>query len=195
MEDTMTQGVREGCFRGLMAVIAGVAIICVLALLFTGCKSVQVKENINYRDSVISHHKYDTTRITFTDTLHVTASSESERESDTDIVFGSGGGTYNTQTGEATNVVGVKQSKKEKELQQLVVVQKTTIDKQSAIIDEQKEQITKLEKELEEKQNTADIVPQRKSWDRFCAWYTIISWVLVLLIVAWKLFKRFYLKR
>lgn len=172
-----------------------ISIFFAALLLFGSCKSVQVIEKVNYRDSVIFHHKYDTTRITITDTLHVTASSESERESDTDIVFGAGGGTYNTQTGEATNVVGVKQSKKEKELQQLVINQKTTIDTMSATIDEQKEQITQLEKELEEKQNTDDIKPKRSGWDKFCTWYTIISWIILILCIAWWAFKKFYLKR
>lgn len=149
------------------------------------CKSMQSVEKINYRDSVITQIVYDTTRITITDTIHVTASSESERESDTDILFGAGGGTYNTQTGEATNVIGVKQSKKEKELQQLVVEQKTTIDQQSATISEQSTYISHLQSELEEKQNTADIKPKRSGYDRFCSWWFWITAILLLLRFLW----------
>ena len=173
----------------------GLGLLLAAILLLGSCKSVQVVEKVNYRDSTILHHKYDTTRITITDTLHVTASNESEKESDTDIVFGAGGGTYNTQTGEATNVIGVKQSKKENELQQLVINQQTTIDKQSATIDEQNTRISDLESELEERQNTADIKPKRSGWDRFCTWWVVISWLLMLLYAAWWAFKTFYLRR
>lgn len=174
-------------------------IICLLlllaAFLLSGCKSVQSVEQVRTKDSIILHHIYDTTRITVTDTLRVEASSESEKESETEIMFGEAGGTYNAQTGEATNVVGVKQSKKEKELQQLVIDQQTTIDKQSKTIAEQTERITQLEKEFEEKQNTSDIKPQRNGWNKFCTWYTIISWIILAMFVAWLVFNKFYLKR
>ena len=161
------------------------ALLLAFCATMISCKSMQSVEKINYRDSVILHQVYDTIRITITDTIHVTASSESERESDTDIVFGAGGGTYNTQTGEATNVVGVKQSKKEKELQQLVVEQKTTIDQQSATISEQSTYISHLQSELEEKQNTADIQPKRSGYDRFCSWWFWITAILLLLRFLW----------
>lgn len=162
-------------------------------LLLGSCKSMQSVEKVNYIDSVITHQVYDTTRITIADTIKVEASRESEKESETEIVFGAGGGTYNAQTGEATNVQSVKQSSKERELQQLVYNQQTTIDQQSATIDEQQNRITQLEQEVEEKQNTADIKPKRNGWDRFCTWYTIISWLLIILCIAWWAFKKFYL--
>ena len=175
--------------------IIGLCLFFAALLLFGSCKSVQAVEKVNYRDSTILHHHYDTTHITLTDTIHVTASNESERESETEIVFGAGGGTYNAHTGEATNVAGVKQSSKEKELQQLVLNQVTTINRQSATIDSLNATIKQLKKESEEKQNTSDIKPQRNGWDRFCTWYVIISWILVALCVAWWAFKRFHLHR
>lgn len=153
-------------------------------LLLGSCKSMQNIEKVNYRDSVITHHVYDTTRITITDTIKVEASKESEKESETEIVFGEGGGTYNAQTGEATNVQSVKQSNKERELQQLVYNQQTTIDQQSATIDEQQNRITQLEQEVEEKQNTSDIKPKRNGWDRFCTWWFVVTAILLLVKIA-----------
>ena len=170
--------------------ILACAIFLAALLLFGSCKSVQTVEKVNYRDSTILHHKYDTTRITITDTIKVEASRESEKESDTDIVFGAGGGTYNTQTGEATNVVGVKQSKREKELVQLVADLTETIDMQHTALEERDVRITELEKELEEKQNTADIKPKRSGYARFTSWWFWITALLLLIkIAAWMMEK------
>ena len=176
-------------------IILGTGIFLAALLIFGSCKSMQSVEKVNYRDSVITQIVYDTTHITITDTIKVTASSESKKESDTEIVFGEGGGTYNAQTGEATNVAGVKVSSKEEELRQLVIDQRTTIDQQSATIDEQNTRISELESELEQKQNTSDIKPKRNGWDRFCTWWVVISWILIALCIAWWAFKKFYLHR
>lgn len=164
-------------------VIIGLLLLLAAFVLF-GCKSVQSVEQVHTRDSLILHHIYDTTRITVTDTLRVEASSESEKDSETEIMFGDGGGTYNAQTGEATNVSGVKVASKEKELTQTVMEKRTTIDMQQKTIDEQDARITELESELEEKQNTADIKPKRNGYDRFCSWWFWITAILLLIKVA-----------
>lgn len=186
----------NGCAMRIVGAMALFAATLIAFSMLTGCKSMQSVEMVNYRDSVITHVVYDTIRITITDTTHVEASKESEKESETEIVFGEGGGTYNTETGEATNVQSVKQSSKEKELQQLVMNQQTTIDKQSATINEQQNRITQLEQEVEEKQNTADIKPKRSGYDRFTSWGFWILIVLIVVVIAIRLWTRFYgLKR
>ncbi len=65
--------------------IIGLCLFFAALLLIGSCKSVQAVEKVNYRDSIILHHHYDTTHITITDTIHVTASNKSERESETEL--------------------------------------------------------------------------------------------------------------
>lgn len=161
---------------------------------FVGCKSVQTQTQISYRDSIIYHTVIDTVFVTITDTVHVEASRENESESNTEIQFGEGGGTWNALTGEATNVANVKQSTKEKELQQMVLNYKHEADSASARCDSLVAANRDLQEQIEHQENTKEIKP-RSGWDRFCTWWTIGSWILILLAVTWFVFKKFYLHR
>ena len=51
-----------------------------------------------------------------------------------------------------------------------------------------------LQEQIEHQENTKEIKP-RSGWDLFCTWWTIGSWILILLAVAWFVFKKFYLHR
>lgn len=180
---------RKGCIAILIA-----ALLLAFACAATSCKSLQSETKYNYRDSIITHTYYDTVHVTITDTLSVHQSTESSKESTTEILFGDGGGTYNAQTGEATNVQSVKQSSKEKELQDLVAIYRHVADSLAATNDSLQHALTEAHGEEHVQQNTADITP-RTGWDRFCTWWVIISWILIILAVAWLLFKKFYLHR
>lgn len=160
-----------------------------------GCKSIQTETQINYHDSTIMHHRYDTTRITITDTLHVEASAERDKESETEIVFGHGGGTWNAVTGEATNVANVKQASRERELQKEVTTYKHVADSAFAMCDSLYRANHDLQEQIEQQQNTKDITP-RSGWDRFTTWWFIGSVVVLLLLLAygaWRLYRKYYL--
>ena len=173
-----------------------VIVLFVVGCLLNSCKSVQTQERVNYHDSVILSYRYDTTHIIIQDTSRVEASVDSEKESKTEIVFGDGGGSWNSQTGQAENVKSVRQSSRERELQRLVVEQYEMIDEQLVTIDSLQTCVTDLKEELEEKQNTADIRPKASGWHWFLVWWFWAS-VLVLLVwagvKAWKIYKRYWL--
>jgi len=179
---------RKGCIAVLFAIL--VAIECAA----TSCKSMNMDVNHDVRDSIILHHVYDTVRVTIIDSVRAEKKGESEKESTTELTFGEGGGTYNSHTGEATNVLSVKQSSKEKELQHQLLNYVHIVDSQAVKIDSLQQAITELHHDEHMEQNTKDITP-RSGWDRFCTWWTIGSWILILLAVAWWLFKKFYLHR
>lgn len=181
---------RKGCIAILIA-----ALCLAFACAATSCKSVKTEVKYNYRDSIITHYLFDTIHITITDTIHVEASSENESESETEIQFGEGGGTWNAQTGEATNVASVKQSNKEKELQKLNVTYKHIADSASAKCDSLFAANRDLQEQINHQENTKDITP-RSGWDRFCTWWTIGSWVVLLLLLVyacWRVYRKYWL--
>lgn len=169
-------------------------VVVVIAFCLGSCRSLKTETVINYRDSVITHYRFDTIHITITDTIHVEASSENESESNTEIQFGKDGGTWNTQTGEATNVASVKQASKEKELQNIKAVFKHITDSIALQIDSLNHIITNFHAEEHNEQNTKAITP-RSGWDKFCTWWTVCSWIVLILLAAWWAFKKFYLHR
>lgn len=181
---------RKGCIAILIA-----ALFLALACAATSCKSLQSETKYNYRDSTITHIVYDTIRVTITDTLHVTQSNESYRDNEKEIQFGEGGGTYNAQTGDATNVTRVNIKSTEKELQQMVLDYKHIADSLSATNESLRHALAEAHGEEHVQQNTKDITP-RSGWDRFCTWWTVGSWVVLLLLLVyacWRVYRKYWL--
>ena len=86
------------------------AIIALYILLASGCRSVQVKEKINWRDSTVINYR-DSIVWIYRDSVRIIEHHVTVRDSSgLFIQFAQGGGTYNSKTGEATNVAGVQQS-------------------------------------------------------------------------------------
>jgi len=194
MKPKLSPGQR-GVLHGFSIFLLIWIIFLAICLLLGSCKSVQTQTQIVYKDSTILHTKYDTTKITITDTIHVEASSGSESESETVIQFGEGGGTYNAITGQATNVVNVQQSSKDKEYQQIIKDQSITIDKRDATIDSLYIANRDLQEKIDHQENTKEITP-RSGWDKFCTWWFIGSCIVLLLLLAygcWRLYRKFYL--
>ena len=165
-----------------------------ICILLGSCKSIKTDVQYQYRDSIITHHVIDTTHVQVYDTTHIEQSQETHKDDELEIQFGAGGGTYNTQTGEATNVNNVKQKSKEKELQNTITSQAHTIDYQAATIDSLRQALNEAQAEEHMQANTKEITP-RSGWDKFCTWWTVGSWILLILLAAWWAFKKFYLHR
>ncbi len=181
--------------RGLSIFILLFCIFCVICVPLDSCKSVQTQTQVAYKDSTIYHTITDTSYVTITDTTHVEASKENESESNTEIQFGEGGGTYNMQTGEMTNVANLKLSSTVKELQKMNYTYKHIADSASAKCDSLFAANRDLQEQIERKENTKDITP-RSGWDKFTTWWFIGSCIVLLLLLAygaWRLYRKFYL--
>ena len=124
-------------------ILFGIAIsVCALLLVaFSGCKTIETSKTdlstTDKQDSVRTEIKHITDTIYQTIYVQVKDSSENEKQSSTEIVFGNGGGTWNSQTGEATNVSSVKTNETEKNLR----LQVSNLESE----------LTDLHKELQEK--------------------------------------------
>ena len=84
------------------------------------CKTINTtltdKSYINKKDSITKETILKTDTIIKTIYVQVKDSSANEKQSNTEIHFGQGGGTWNSQTGVATNVTSIKTSETEKNL-------------------------------------------------------------------------------
>lgn len=160
-----------------------------ICILLGSCRSVQQVVEYQYRDSVIVHH--DTTHTSVVDTNYVEQHVIVTDTTHIVIQFGEGGGTYNAQTGQATNVSGVQQSTYHNEQRDSTAFYKHQVESLTASNDSLSQSIGNYKSELKKEQ----AMPKRTGWDRFCTWYVIISWILIILAVAWWCFKKFYLRR
>ena len=139
-------------------------------------------EKTEYNDSTRIHIVYDTITVTITDTVRVEVHSKKETEDGTEINFGQGGGTYNSKTGEATNVASVKQSSKSTETEDLIREQKTQIDAFRATTDSLTAQVEHYASEIAKERQ----MPKRTSYDRFCSWwFWITACILLAKIACW----------
>ena len=115
----MTTDNRNNLWDDILFGIA-ISISALLLVAFSGCKTIET----THTDLSTTERKDSTNKeiIVKTDTVYQTTyvqvkdSSENEKQSSTEIVFGDGGGTWNAQTGEATNVQSVKTNETEKNL-------------------------------------------------------------------------------
>lgn len=187
---------QKHILRGFSVFLTIFTIFFLICILLGSCKSIKTDVKYEYRDSIITHVVYDTVHVTVTDTIHVEASSQSQKENETEIFFGEGGGTWNSQTGEATNVTSVKQSSKEKELQKMVFDYRHLVDSQAVQIDSLRQALTEAQGEEHTQQNTAEITP-RSGWDRFCTWWTIGTWIVLLgllVYAGWRVYRKWFLR-
>jgi hypothetical protein len=166
-------------------IVLGTAILAVLALavsVLPSCSSTKHIEQVRYRDSIITRHVTDTTFITIQDTLTVEQHSTSVDSSSLHIVFASGGGTYNTKTGEATNVAGVKENKHHEEQRDSIAKLRLQIDYYKAQSDSLAQMVSEYKSEIAKERE----VPKRNGYDRFCSWWFWITAILLLLkLAAW----------
>jgi outer membrane murein-binding lipoprotein Lpp len=117
------KNIWQTLYRGVMCdtrtttIIVG--LLVVLTLLLCGCKTTKTtindKSEINENTNVVEDVKSDSTSTNQTKEETTTTKEKETTKDNTELFFGDGGGTYNTNTGEFTNVVGAKiDSEKEK---------------------------------------------------------------------------------
>ena len=117
------KNIWQTLYRGIMCdtrtttIIVG--LLVVLVLLLCGCKTTKTtivdKSEINENTNVVEDVKSDSTSTSQTKEETTTTKEKETTKDKTELTFGEGGGTYNTNTGEFTNVVGAKiDSEKEK---------------------------------------------------------------------------------
>lgn len=157
-----------------------VVLIGLFILSLVSCRSVKVSEKVNYRDSTIVHHVTDTTHIEVTDTTHIEVHHIVTTEQGTTITFGQGGGTYNSKTGEATNVTGVQEHSSTTEQEDIIADLRTQLEVYKVTNDSLSQQITNYASELEQEREK----PKRSGYDRFCSWWFWITAILLLLKLA-----------
>ena len=161
-------------------VIIGMVLV-MTALCCVGCKTVQVSEKVNVRDSVAIRYQ-DSIRWHVRDSIHVIERHVTIKDSTgLTIHFGEGGGTYNAKTGEATNVAGVHQTDTHHEQRDSTAHYRNLAADYAHTADSIANRYNTLQTEY------AKVSKQtRTGYDRFCSWwFWITALLLVIKIAAW----------
>ena len=175
---------RAGCFGNAIRYGVGGGILAFLLwVLFgmVGCKTVQVSEKVNVRDSVAIHYK-DSIRWNIRDSVNIIEHHVTIKDSTgLTIQFGQGGGTYNAKTGEATNVAGVHQTDTHHEQRDSTAHYRNLAADYAHTADSIANRYNTLQTEY------AKVSKQtRTGYDRFCSWWFWITAILLLLkLAAW----------
>ena len=182
MEPQFEYRETSGCFYGFWIMVGAIAMTVILCLLFPGCASSKRMESSTGKDSTIFHHVYDTTRIVVAVTRSETKHSSTETKSGKQIFFGEGGGTYNDQTGEATNVSSVISDTHTSTETDSTALYRAELDAAHARNDSLSEVCKTYASQLE----TERTMPKRTAYDRFCSrWFWITAIWLLLKVAAW----------
>jgi hypothetical protein len=143
------------------------------------CKTVQVSEKVNVRDSVAIRWQ-DSTRWNVSDSLHIIEHHVTIKDSTgLTIHFGEGGGTYNAKTGEATNVAGVQQSDTHHEQRDSTNYYRALASDYKHSADSIADRYNTLQSEYRKV-----VEKSRTDYDRFCSWWFWITAILLLAKVA-----------
>ena len=159
-------------------------IVLVFAYIFSasGCASTKSMDKTDASENNTTQTSGEVTNVTQTDSTESEQHSSTETETGTEILFGSGGGTYNSKTGEATNVAGVKEKSKSHEQQDIIIRQKSQIEVLQARCDSLSSQVSTYQRELSEEKER----PRRTAYDRFCSkWFWISAIILLIKLAAW----------
>ena len=175
---------RAGCFGNAIRYGVGGGIIALLLwVLFgmVGCKSVQVSEKVNVRDSVAIRYQ-DSTRWNIRDSVNIIEHHVTIKDSTgLTIQFGDGGGTYNAKTCEATNVAGVHQTDTHHEQRDSTAHYRNLAADYAHTADSIANRYNTLQTEYEKVSKQT-----RTDYDRFCSWWFWITAILLLLkLAAW----------
>ena len=169
--------------QGCGTTIIGIIVIALIAAMFffSGCKSVQMSEKVNVRDSVAIRY-HDSIRWHVRDSLHIIEHHVTIKDSTgLTIQFGQGGGTYNAKTGEATNVAGVHQTDTHHEQRDSTAHYRNLAADYAHTADSIANRYNTLQTEYEKVSKQT-----RTGYDRFCSWWFWITAILLpLKLAAW----------
>ncbi len=172
----------RGCVCGCLIMAAAVAITLALILLFPSCASSRQAGRVNVRDSTVYNYR-DSTVYHYRDSVRMVEQRVTVYDSAGLVIrFGASGGTYNANTGEATNVAGVRRSDTRLEhrdstafYRQLSGQWKTRSDSLSQCVADYKSELS-IERER----------PKRTGYDRFCSrWFWLTAVWLLLKTAVW----------
>lgn len=178
------EGYRDtsGCRTQFFAYLIAVVLTVILCICFGSCASSKYSELSHQRDSTIYHHIFDTTKVNVIGTVNIRTNGTKSTEEGTQIAFGAGGGTYNTKTGEATNVASVNESRVIHEQKDSIANLKTDIKIARAYSDSLSQVVSDYKSELAKERE----VPKRSGYDRFCSrWFWITAIWLLLKLACW----------
>lgn len=164
--------------------IAAIAV----ALVFASCATPKnVTENILQNDSTNTNVSRETDTLIIRDTVYLNSTTIKDTESseETTLHFGDGGGTFNTNTGEATNVTSVTQSKtqREHELEEEVKQWQSTAEQYRCSLDSVVAVNHQLKSDTEE-----EPVGMSKA-ERFFHTSGVVAWCFVVIALLWLVLK------
>lgn len=170
----------------IIQTIVAALLVALLMWMVQSCRTPKetLDHQLNIKDSTVYHHVYDTTHVTVIDSMSYNASEETESKNQTTINFAEGGGTYNAATGEATNVATISQQSSSKGKSDTNILYTSRIDSLQSRCDSLTQVALSLQQSQHQKIEPPD-EPKRSGWDRFCTWWVIISWVIILVLLLW----------
>lgn len=157
-------------------------LVMAILMLFCGCKTTKTtindKSEINENTNVVEDVKRDSTSTNQTKEETTTTSEKETINEKTELTFGEGGGTYNANTGEFTNVVGAKiDSEKEK----LKAENKTLNEKYN----QTKNEFEAYKDSVNQANNKLDIESEvEETYQMDWYWFMIIGALLMLIAIV-----------
>lgn len=173
---------RNGCLSTGLAIFAVVVAMVIAGCCLCSCSTQKHVEQVNIKDSTVYNYK-DSTIYNYRDSINVITQHVTIFDSTgLQIQFAPTGGTYNAKTGEATNVLGVKQTDTHNEKKDSTAFYKSRYEHMSHTADSLKAEVSNYAQQLtDEKQ-----VPKRSAYDKFCSrWFWITAILLLLKLAAW----------
>lgn len=179
------KNIWETLYRGIMCdtrtTTIVVGLLVVLTLLLCGCKTTKTtindKSEINENTNVVEDVKSDSTSTNQTKEETTTTKEKETTKDKTELTFGEGGGTYNANTGEFTNVVGAKiDSEKEK-----LKAENKTLNEQ---YNQTKNEFEAYKDSVNQANNKLDIESEvEETYQMDWYWFMIIGALLMLIAI------------
>lgn len=159
-----------------------------VALACSSCRTPKnITETIEQKDSTSTQVRQERDTLIVHDTVYINSTTvrDSETNEETTLRFGEGGGTYNTNTGEATNVTDVTQSKskREHELEEEVKEWKKTAEQYKSSLDS-----ARVVNAIFNSDTKEEPVGMTKI-ERFFHTSGIIAWILIAIALVWFVIK------